>query len=147
MSSSYPSHWWSFAIAGLILSSCIFIFYWKIIRNESTYTKINDANPNELTTMKTPSMQSSTSAILKKMFRLDENMYIEDKKPNNLVIHIGNYHAEQTTLYQSFGSNDFNDSYHFTQLESYTPEKETNKHCDKRIEAMKEMCQSHNNAK
>eukprot|EP00483_Globobulimina_turgida_P010697 UN10718 len=140
MSTSYPSHWWSFAIAGLIFAFCIFIFYWKI-RNgkykESQYIPVDESQTNEPFSINTPPMQSSNNSFFKKIFRFNEEQDLEEGS----VISVGSYHAKQSSLYQSFN---IVGNHHFTQLSSYgsTPNRQRNNiNNNERVDTMKEMCQ------
>ena len=81
----YPSHWWSFAIAGCIFVLCAMFIYWRIFRRNSSfqsqYTPIDQAKPTELythtypeqTKTLTPSSRPSSSSAFKKILRLNED--------------------------------------------------------------------------
>mmetsp|Transcript_720 Transcript_720/g.614 ORF Transcript_720/g.614 Transcript_720/m.614 type:complete len:221 (+) Transcript_720:20-682(+) len=162
MSNHYPSHWWSFAIAGCIFILCVMFIYWRIKRqskeSQSEYTPIDQAKPTELFTdlntnneetknkIKTVPSSRRSSFAFKKLLRLNEDESLEDgfetTSHNKSVISIGGYHAKQTSRYQSFniGPDEFSN---FTQLSTYTPNATHNKDNEHRIATIKEMLSTH----
>lgn len=88
MATNYPSHWWSFAIAGCIFVLFILCIYWCITRrnrnSNSQYTPIDqaiyneenvtniDRNKNINRNQSRPSSRRSSFAF-KKLLRLNED--------------------------------------------------------------------------
>merc|ERR1719461_445653 len=164
MMRDYPSHWWSFAIAGCIFFLCIGIFYRLYIchrqqqhsmDDDDEYLIVDDPQNETTKIINTPPIESSNAAALKKLFRLnehedemtmDEDGYTDINAKNTSIVSIGSFHQKQSSLYQSFNLHPrprptANRKYYFHQLAAYNSANIDDDEDETRIEAMKEMCQ------